>query len=274
VTSSIRIKTVARRTFSAYAGQARVLLPTAAVSFVILAGLSARPAKSSTVLMIGAFILSILVFALFTSMVVTLAANSWEDKPNLTAPSLVLAAKPVLGELILVGFVALIAITFFYSLASLLLIVVAIGAVLGVGANAAGVSVIAVLGFVLLLAPGTYLLTIWAVAIPVVVLERPGGLSALTRSRHLVRGHRWKVLVLAVLFWLTASVGARALGLTGHTGLGVTIQLIAATLIAPIPLLGATALYFELRQSATTDIPRTETSPHAPLGDTTPPSTT
>jgi hypothetical protein len=72
---------------------------------------------------------------------------------------------------------------------------------------------------------------------------------------------------------LDAGVGARALGLVGHTGLGVAIQLIAATLIAPIPLLGATALYFELRQSAATDMPRTDTSPHAPLGDTTPPST-
>jgi hypothetical protein len=58
----------------------------------------------------------------------------------------------------------------------------------------------AVLGFVLLLAPGTYLLIVWSVAIPVVVLERPGGLRALTRSSDLVRGHRWKVLVLAVLF--------------------------------------------------------------------------
>lgn len=100
-------------------------------------------------------------------------------------------------------------------------------------------------------------LIVWSVAIPVVVLERPGGLSALTRSSDLVRGHRWKVLVLAVLFWLTATVGVRALGLAGHTGLGVAVQLIAAILIAPIPLLAATALYFELRQSAATDMPRT-----------------
>ncbi|HEV3319810.1 MAG TPA: hypothetical protein VG053_08810 [Solirubrobacteraceae bacterium] len=46
VTNPFRIKTVVRRTFAAYAGQARVLLPAAAVSFVILAGLSARPAKA------------------------------------------------------------------------------------------------------------------------------------------------------------------------------------------------------------------------------------
>jgi hypothetical protein len=53
----------------------------------------------------------------------------------------------------------------------------------------------------------------------------------------------------------------------------VAVQLIAAILIAPIPLLAATALYFELRQSAATDMPGTDTSPHAPLADATPPST-
>jgi hypothetical protein len=270
VNSSISIKTIVRRTIAAYAAQARLLLPVAAISFLILAGLSSRPARSSPMLVIGAFILSILVFALFTGMVVTLTANAWEGRPALTARSLVSTARPALGELILVGFVALIAISFLYSLALLLLIMLAFGTVSGAGVNPGGLAIAAV-GFALMLAPGTYLLTAWAVAAPVVVLERPGGLRALTRSGDLVRGRRWKVLVLAVPFWIVASAGGRALVLTGGTAPGVAVRLIVVALLAPIPLLGVTALYFELRKGVTTEPPRTDTRPHAPLGGVTPP---
>jgi hypothetical protein len=100
----------------------------------------------------------------------------------------------VLGELILVGFVAVVAITFFYSVASLLFLGLAIGAVVGIGAvgigaNVGGIAVIAVVGAILLLAPGIYLLAVWSVAVPVVVLERPGGRPAvLHRGGHIAAG--------------------------------------------------------------------------------------
>ena len=48
-------------------------------------------------------------------------------------------------------------------------------------------------GLVLIVVPGLILLTLWSVAAPVVVLERPGGLRALGRSRELVRGNGWNV---------------------------------------------------------------------------------
>jgi hypothetical protein len=41
--SSISVRSVARRTFATYAGQASVLLPVAAITVVIVAALGARP---------------------------------------------------------------------------------------------------------------------------------------------------------------------------------------------------------------------------------------
>ena len=271
---SISIRSVARRTFATYAGQASVLLPVAAITVVIVVALDASPIKDSVVLAIGALIVWVAVIALFTGMVVRRAADSWEGRPAASPRDLLASVRPVLGELILVGFAANIAITFFYSVATLLFLALAIGAVVGVGINVGGVVAVAVLGAILLLAPGTYLLTVWSVAVPVVVLERPGGLRALGRSSDLVRGHRWRVLGVAVLFWVTLGAGARVLGLAGRVaghGPGLAAQLIVATLIAPIPLLGATALYFELRRVAPSDAPRTAVPPYSLPVDTSPP---
>jgi hypothetical protein len=272
--SLISVRSVARRTFATYAGQASVLLPVAAITVVVVAAVNARPIKDSVILAIGALIVSLTVMALFTATVVQRAADAWEGKSAASPRELLATVRPVLGELILVGFVAVVAITFFYSVASLLFLALAIGAAVGIGANVGGIAVIAVVGAILLLAPGTYMLIVWSVAVPVVVLERPGGLRALGRSSDLVRGHRWRVLGLVVLFWVALGAGGRALGLAdrvaGH-GPGLAAQLIAATLIVPIPLLGATALYFELRKVAATDPPRTAASPCPLPVDTSPP---
>lgn len=71
------------------------------------------------------------------------------------------------------------------------------------------------LGFVLLIVPGIMLMLMWAVAAPVVVVERDGVFQALSRSRELTKGARWKILgvflVLAVIYWLLITV----LGLVG-----------------------------------------------------------
>lgn len=77
------------------------------------------------------------------------------------------------------------------------------------------------LGMLLLIVPGVILLCMWAVAAPVVVVERCGVFEALGRSRELTKGVRWKILgvflVLAVLYWVMATV----LGLTGLTAYGM-----------------------------------------------------
>lgn len=95
-----------------------------------------------------------------------------------------------------------------------------------------------------------YLLTVWSVFVPVVVLERPRGLRALGRSRQLVRGNGFRVLVLILGLALPLSLATAAVEAARHLlgGVpGLTGELVLATLTAPIPVLVMTALYHELR---------------------------
>jgi len=55
----------------------------------------------------------------------------------------------------------------------------------------AGIAI--VIGLALIIAPGLYLITIWAVIVPVIVIEGVGALASFGRSRALVRGHGWHV---------------------------------------------------------------------------------
>ena len=60
-------------------------------------------------------------------------------------------------------------------------------------------------------APSVFLLTVWSVAAPVVVLERPRGLRALRRSRDLVRGNGWRVFAVIVVFTISVNVVSRGI---------------------------------------------------------------
>lgn len=63
-----------------------------------------------------------------------------------------------------------------------------------------------VFGMILLIVPGIIVLLMWAVAAPAVVIEREGVFRALSRSRELTKGARWKILalfmVLGAAYWL------------------------------------------------------------------------
>jgi hypothetical protein len=103
ISGSISVRSLARRTFAAYAGRASVLLPAAAVTAVIVAGLDTRPAKSSPALAIGALIVTVAVIALFAGTVVKLAAEVWEGKPAVSPREFLASVRPVLGVLIVVS---------------------------------------------------------------------------------------------------------------------------------------------------------------------------
>ena len=70
----------------------------------------------------------------------------------------------------------------------------------------AGASILAgiaiTIGLILLIVPGLYLITIWAVIIPVIVLEQSGVMASFGRSHELVRGRGWHVFGTLVLAWL------------------------------------------------------------------------
>jgi hypothetical protein len=217
VNTQIDVGAIIRRTFQIYVDQASVLMPAAAVVFLISGVLSVLLIAASPALGLVALIVSVVASTLFTGMVVELVADVQDGRRDATPGQLLSAASPVLGKLIFVGIVA------------------------GVGIA---------IGFVLLIVPGLILLTIWAVAAPVVVLERPDGLGALGRSRDLVRGNGWKVfaviLLLVILVGLV-SVAIEAIASSAGEAVGLVARVIVGILTQPISSLAAAVLYFELR---------------------------
>src|SRR5207237_1179714 len=78
------------------------------------------------------------------------------------------------------------------------------------GVIAAGVvAAIAIgIGFLLLIVPGLFLLTIWSMLVPVIVLEGLSAGDSFTRSREIVRGNGWSVFgLIVVTFLLVGGVG-------------------------------------------------------------------
>lgn len=72
------------------------------------------------------------------------------------------------------------------------------------------IGICAGLGFLFFIVPGVILYCMWAVASPALVEERPSIMGALSRSRELTRGHRWKVLgallLMLVIYWLISAL--------------------------------------------------------------------
>jgi hypothetical protein len=118
----------------------------------------------------------------------------------------------------------------------------------------AGASILAgiaiTVGLILLIVPGLYLITIWAVIVPVIVIERSGALASFGRSHQLVRGHGWHVFGTLVLVFLILIVVDILLGLVfsalpvlWRTGLSTVVS---GTLIAPFLALVVTLIYYRL----------------------------
>jgi hypothetical protein len=210
---------IIRRTFQIYVDQAPVLMPAAAVVFVISAVFGVLLVAASPGLAFIALIVSLVATTLFTGMVVELVSDIQDGRRDANAGQLLRTVTPVLGQLILVGVVA------------------------GIGI---------LIGFILIVIPGLILATLWSVAAPVVVLERPGGLRALGRSRALVRGNGWNVFaVILLLVILVGIVGAgiEVAGDAAGTGVGLVVRVVVGILTAPISALAAAVLYFDLRKA-------------------------
>ena len=118
----------------------------------------------------------------------------------------------------------------------------------------AGASILAgiaiTVGLILLIVPGLFLITIWAVIVPVIVIERSGALASFGRSHQLVRGHGWHVFGTLVLAFLILIVVDILLGLVfsalpvlWRTGLSTVVS---GTVIAPFLALVVTMIYYRL----------------------------
>ncbi len=109
------------------------------------------------------------------------------------------------------------------------------------------------IGIILFIVPGLWLITIWAVIIPAIVIERSGPIRSFERSRLLVRGHGWHVFGTLVLVFLILIIVDLVLGiifaalpLVWSSGLSTVIS---GTLIAPFLALVVTLIYYRLAGS-------------------------
>ncbi len=121
----------------------------------------------------------------------------------------------------------------------------------------AGASILAslaiVVGLILLIVPGLYLITIWCLIAPVLVLEGATIGSSFGRSRELVRGYGWQVFVTIVLVYIILIVANLVIAillswLPGVLANGIS-ELVSGTLVAPFLAVVVTLAYFRLRQA-------------------------
>lgn len=198
-----------------YGAQVWALIPAAAIVFALVA-LAQLAFTGGTLALVS--LVSLVLATFYQGMVVELVADIQDGRRDSSVGRLFRSVTPIWLPLI--------------GLAILLGIAVTIG-------------------FVLLIVPGVYLMTIWAVAAPALVIERRGIGAAFRRSRELVRGHGWPVLgviVLVVLLALLASVvvGILANGL-GNGGVAA-VQWAADVIVSPFTALVGAVMYFSLRR--------------------------
>ena len=212
---------VFERIFEIYRDQFTLLIPAALVVFVPVAIISGV-IYAGDVGILGALIVAAIgtiATYWFQGMVVEAARDILDGRRDHTVGSLARSAATVIGPLLVAGILA------------------------GIGIG---------IGLLLLIVPGLFLLTIWAVLAPVIVVERRDAIGAFGRSRELVRGHGWQVfgviLVLFLLQFLVTAVIQALANSVADSVVGYSLaDLIVRLLVAPLSALAAAVLFFELK---------------------------
>ena len=110
-----------------------------------------------------------------------------------------------------------------------------------------------IIGLILLIVPGLFLLTRWILIIPVIVLEGRSAGESFGRSRDLVRGYGWNVfgvivLTILVLIAFRIALDIVLFPLSNELQSFVT-ELVAGTVATPFAVLAWTLLYFRIRDA-------------------------
>lgn len=107
------------------------------------------------------------------------------------------------------------------------------------------------IGLILLIVPGLVLATLWALIVPVIMLEGANVGRAFGRSRELVRGNGWSVFGLIVLVILILMVAGIVVGIALFPlpdGIEPYVRsVVSNTLTAPFVALALTLAYYRLR---------------------------
>jgi hypothetical protein len=121
-------------------------------------------------------------------------------------------------------------------------------------------------GFILLIAPGIILALMWALTIPVAVIEDKGLRDSVSRSAELTKGHRGRVFVIGLLFFviwyavymvwevpILVAVGImarshRMAGIPLWTQLALPVgTFLSQCLVGPLMTIGFSLLYYDER---------------------------
>ena len=208
---------VINETFSIYGENLGPLIASALIVFVVV-GIASGLLTNAGGIILGvlALIVSLVGQAIYVGFVVNLVEDVRDGRRDHSMGDLFSAASPAIPALI--GFGILFAI--------------------GVG-----------IGFVLLIIPGLFLITMWCVGAPAIVVEKIGVFDAFGRSWGLVKQNGWSVfgallvtliIVFAIQFVL-ALIGT-AIGLGGV----LVANIISGAITAPIFAIAVTVIYFEL----------------------------
>ncbi len=122
-----------------------------------------------------------------------------------------------------------------------------------------GYGLMIVIGTILLVIPGIYWAITYSLGTAAMTIERLGFSDSLDRSRDLVEGNRWRVVLVSLLgFVLTSSIGYALKLAIGHyqgqaTAAGLVLSLeflknvVVSALGMPIALIGFTLIYYDAR---------------------------
>jgi hypothetical protein len=115
------------------------------------------------------------------------------------------------------------------------------------------------IGLILLVVPGLYLLTIWAVFAPVIVLEGTGITDSFGRSRALVSGRFWPVFGVVIVASVLSAVAQSFVSLV-LSFLPTFLRYwlggaIASAVAVPFLVLAVTLTYFALRDEKAASLP-------------------
>jgi hypothetical protein len=220
MTQKLDTARVFERIFDIYRDQFTLLIPAALILFLPVAIVTGLLYAADAGLVGGLVVTGIGAVATFwfQGTVVEAARDILDGRRDHTIGSLFRSVTPVLGPLVITGL--------FVALATLV-------------------------GFALLIIPGLFILTFFAVVAPVIVIERAGVVDALRRSIDLVRGNAWQVFsVIVVLFLLefVANLVLRAVvNSVDSFALYSVAALVVSLLVAPLRALAASVMFFELK---------------------------
>jgi hypothetical protein len=231
---------VLSRVFNTYREQLSVLLPaaflvflaTAIISGVLVALLGSAGGLVGLIagVLLGA-LLSFLGVLLLQGVVAELVRDVQDGRRDFSLGQLFQSAAPALPSIL--------------GASLLLILLIAVPAVVLT-------LLIPVLGLLLTVILVVAVAVVFAPAIPILVLERPGIMPALRRSRELTRGNELQILAIVIVVGLVVAIAGAIIGAIVSaisTGAIATLigELISNTLFAPLSALAAPVLYFALR---------------------------